>query len=359
MRFLFFTKTDWIEPPRLRHQLARLLADAGHQVIFFQRPYFFWQRIPSEYFSNAHIAIYRYHQLIHHKFRFFSFLHNCNALFEISQIRRLLSGFSITSEDVVVNFNYDYFFLKSLFRSNRIITIINDDFWSGAIGGYQDPLKWALKRVIQNSDTLLTVSYPLQFQLSETGHADLFPPWSDSCYISPPSASLEKDTILYWGFINNRLDFKFIANLAKEFSETGIGFKILLVGPIRCAMSSLLLLENLHNVEIRAASDLDSIDLTQIFSAFIPYKSGIKDVDAITYPNKLFRLLSRGLPIAITGMPYFIEEPFVFRLSSNLHDSASLVKDLHDKYAELQPIIKCFVNKNLPEHRLQQFMNYV
>ena len=38
MRFIFLTKTKWSEPPRIRHQLARMLSNAGYEIIFFEKP---------------------------------------------------------------------------------------------------------------------------------------------------------------------------------------------------------------------------------------------------------------------------------------------------------------------------------
>ncbi|MEO0579910.1 MAG: hypothetical protein AAFZ58_14575, partial [Pseudomonadota bacterium] len=38
MRFIFLTRTNWNEPPRIRHQLAELLVSEGHDVVFFQKP---------------------------------------------------------------------------------------------------------------------------------------------------------------------------------------------------------------------------------------------------------------------------------------------------------------------------------
>ena len=37
-RCFFFTKTNWNEQPRMRHQLALLLRNYGHQILFFEKP---------------------------------------------------------------------------------------------------------------------------------------------------------------------------------------------------------------------------------------------------------------------------------------------------------------------------------
>ena len=35
--FVLVTHTRWSEAPRIRHQVARLLVDAGHRVLFLER----------------------------------------------------------------------------------------------------------------------------------------------------------------------------------------------------------------------------------------------------------------------------------------------------------------------------------
>ncbi len=43
-RFIFFTKTMYDETPRIRHQLADLLTSYGHEVVFYQKPLFFFEK---------------------------------------------------------------------------------------------------------------------------------------------------------------------------------------------------------------------------------------------------------------------------------------------------------------------------
>jgi hypothetical protein len=82
MRFIFFTKTNWNEIPRFRHQLAKLLINDGHKIIFFQKPNFFFQRHILNNASKNKIKLVRHKQLIHHRLRFNSFIHNLNSWYE-------------------------------------------------------------------------------------------------------------------------------------------------------------------------------------------------------------------------------------------------------------------------------------
>jgi hypothetical protein len=355
MRFIFFTKTDWNESPRLRHQLARLLADAGHEVVFFQRPCYPWQRIGRDHSGNDRISLYRYRQLIHHKLRLHPLLHGMNALFEKRLIASFVKWLNINHNDVIVNFNYEYFFLRSLFPQGRIITIINDDFWSRAMLGWASPLKWALRKTLQDSDRVLTVSMPLINQLSIIAPVELFYPWSDKPY-APVVNSNAKNTVLFWGYINSKLDFYFISNLAQQLHAWGSDWRLVFVGPVQSSVSKI---KQHENVFFLPPTDFDRLDISSVFVGLIPYKSGVEDIDVITFPNKLLRVLSRGIPIAITGMPHFIDEPFVFRLNKDPKVAIGMLDKIRLGFLDLQPAIKEFVSKNSAAARLQQFLRYL
>lgn len=358
MRFIFFTKTDWGEPPRLRHQLARLLVDAGHEVVFFQQPYYLCKRIKKDDSDHAHIHLYRYRQLLHHKLRFHPLLHQLNALFEKNQIRRFIRKLHVNCHDIVVNFNYDFFFLRDIFPESHLITIINDDFWSGAICGYESPLKWALERTLKFSDAVLTVSLPLQNDLKRFCQVDILYPWADSGYRTPDLLT-NRNTILFWGYINDKLDFCFLAELANGLIACGSDYKLLLVGPIKCSSNSIRQIAQYENVQVLPAADLDDIDLGSVFVGLIPYRAGVGAIDAITFPNKALRILARGFPLAITGMPNFIVEPFVFRLGEDPKSAIASLQAVHQQFSQLQPSIRHFVETNGSEGRLKQFMSYL
>ena len=161
MRFVFFTKTLWEEPPRIRHQLAEILMDAGYKVLFFERPSYFFSRQRPHIIGSTRLITASYKQLLHHKLRFNTILRDFNAKFEKKQIRASGTIFDLTEDDVIINFNYDYYFLKELFPRNRLITLINDNFWSSGIFGMKSYLKSVLKKTVISSDVVLTVSEPI------------------------------------------------------------------------------------------------------------------------------------------------------------------------------------------------------
>lgn len=357
MRFILFTKTNWKEPPRLRHQLARLLADAGHEVVFFERPVFPWQSISQSDSNHSRIHLYRYWQGLHHKLRFLPWLHYANAVVEKAGIARFTNDLRVNDKDVIVNFNYDYFFLRDLFPKQRVITIINDLFWSRAIGGYERPLKWALEITCRSSNIVLAVSPPLQRSVSRYCSAQIFSSWSDDSY-KAPIYNPSRNILLYWGSIENYLDFTYIESLAKYFDLQKLDFKIHFVGPLGVGTKTVSRLNKYKSIEIYDPTYLDDLPLDKILVGFIPYRTGISGVDACVLPNKSLRLMSRGLPLAITGMPEFVMRPFVFRLPIDPVDTVSSLLVIRGKFYDLQNQIRSFVSENSGPDRLLEFMTF-
>jgi hypothetical protein len=358
VRFIFFTKTDWVEPPRLRHQLARLLADAGHQVIFFERPIYPWENFAHYESGHPNIILYRFHQCLHHKLRIHRALHYLNAIFEKKEISRFIFSLKINKSDVIVNFNYDYFFLRDVFPGNKLITIINDDFWTRAILGYERPLKWALTATCRASNVVLTVSPPLANQLKEFCDPQIFFPWADIVYKSPEN-SCNRDIFLFWGYINSKIDFEYVRQFAELIKRQNQGLKLLFVGPIQAGINPLTSLKNYCGIEFHGITPLDDLPLERVLAGFIPYKSGLAENDAIVLPNKALQLMARGLPLVITGMPEFVRLPFVFRLDKCIKSDLDTLREIHSRFYALQPSIKSFVDENSSEHRLTTFLELV
>src|SRR5688572_27476632 len=113
-RFILLTKTRWDEPPRIRHQIAHLLANAGHDVLFFQKPVAPWHAAPTLRQVTAHISVVGYRELLNHKLRLIEPMHHLNAGVVRRSLRRELARHQIPANSVIVNFNYDYWFLREV-----------------------------------------------------------------------------------------------------------------------------------------------------------------------------------------------------------------------------------------------------
>jgi hypothetical protein len=353
-RFVFLTKTRWEEPPRIRHQLAQLLASAGHEVCFFEKPAPPWRGLPAPRTGAPGITVARHHELIHHKLRLLPLAHHLNAAVVVSSLRAAARRGVFGKDAVVVNFNYDYCFLRRVFPGQRLITMINDDFVSTALFGIEAPLRWALARTCRDSDRVLTVSAPLQEQLAPYCRAELFLPWADQPYAAP-DAGASRDTLLFWGFINNKVDFALLRAMSEQFAGTRPNLKLMLVGPVEQGVDEQLsALRARGNVEVLPATSLDRLPLGRVLAGLIPYRAGVAEIEAIALPNKALQLLARGLPLLIAGMPRFIREPFVFRLDDG--PVAAVLDRVAARFGDLQTDIREFVAANCERARLTQFL---
>jgi hypothetical protein len=358
VRFIFFTKTAWAEPPRLRHQLARLLADAGHEVVFFERPAYPWESLAQNESGHPNIKLTQHHQYLHHKLRIHRALHYLNAIFEKREILHYIVSLKANQSDVIVNFNYDYFFLKDIFPSQKIITIINDDFWSSSIGGYERPLKLVLTDTCKKSNVVFTVSQPLASLLEEFCDPQLFYPWADIRYM-PPTSATSRNTLLFWGYINTKIDFDYVERLAKSIREHDKKIRIMFVGPVEKASNNWdILVKDNPTIYYQPATPIDRLTLDSVLACFIPYRQAVAEIDAITLPNKALQFLARGIPLAITGMPDFIEQPFVFRLGRDSDSDLACLREIQDSFYSLQPSIKAFVEDNSAQQRLKTFLDW-
>lgn len=354
-RFVFFTKTAWHEPPRLRHQLAQLLAADGDEVLFAEKPGL-RERPPASGQVPAGIRLFRHRELMHHKVRLGPLLRSMNRWWTEPSIRRAAKRMQIDSDAVIVNFNYEYSFLRDIFPSNPLITVINDDFISRALPFCREMLHHAQRLTCRASDAVITPSVVLQEQLAPYCKPELFLPWADTPF-RRPDATATRDTVLYWGFIDWRLDYPFMESLARGMAQRAPEVRFLFVGPTERGSDQQPLFRQHPNVSLQPASKLDALPLERIFASVIPFRGGVDGCDAIVMPNKAFQLVARGLPLLVTGMPRFARERFVFRLDDG--DAVDQVLRAREQAASLQSDLSAFIEGNGAASRLTQFRSIV
>ena len=355
MRFIFLTKTEWSEAPRIRHQLARMLSDAGHQILFFEKPGSIMKKVKLPSLSEGNIKFFRFRELLHHKLRLNKVLYKLNSWFVIREIKLSLLEIDSFNSCVVVNFCYEYGFLRDIFKTNTIITVINDDFWSRAIFKYDAPLKNALQKTCAISNKVLCVSLLLKKELDKYSNSVvIFYPWAKHHY-SPPHGEVKKRNILlFFGYINDKLDYNFISNCALQLEIKLPNIRLVFVGPIQVSINSV---NKYSNIEFKEACTLDELPINQCLSCFIPYRINVPNIDAISLPNKASQLLPMGMPLMITGMPYFINEDFVFRVDEK--NIVDIIKSIKSNFNNIQESIQKYVGNNLEEKRLAQFIEII
>jgi hypothetical protein len=340
----------------MRRQLADLLIGFGHEVIFYQKPLFFFENSKNliNRQENTSLELRQTRQLMHHQLRIIPIFEAINSCYESKEI---IASLGVIGEDaIVINFNYDYVFLRKLFKYNKIVTIINDDFVAQAriLGGRH--VVSALKKVSSLSDAVLCVSYPLLEQVaSSCRRSELFLPWTDTLYVKPKPG--EKDSILVWASINNVLDFGIVRHISCTFRE----FKVFLVGPLDARVESVLqeLLKDCCNVFYFPPKRLEELtDLSKFFVGLMPYRAGVKSTVAVTAANKTFRLMSLGLPLVVHGMPRFYEHESIFK-SDSVEGMEYAIRHCHANFDRMQLNIEKLVNRQKPSDRYDQIMSVI
>lgn len=354
-KFIFFSKTMYSETPRIRHQMADLLVSYGHEVIFYQKPLFFFEnnnKLINQNISN-NLEIKQTKQFLHHQLRLFGLLSYLNSSYEIEQIKSSLGD--IDDNDVVINFNYDYSFLRNIFKKNKIITLINDDFVAQSKFNKGKHALQYLSNTVKMSDITLTVSYPLFNQASKFSKSvQMFLPWSKNKYSEPNKSN--RNAVLLWAHIDTRIDFDLVENMLSRNSK----FFFHLVGPI--SKDNLIwvskLKERYSNLVLYPTSSLEELSLSTYFASIIPYKAGVLDIEAVTASNKTFQLLSKGLPLITYGMPSFFEHESIFKAES-YEEFSSFIHKAYESFEHLQPSIKKLVDKQQPAQRYEQIMSII
>jgi len=350
------TNSLWTEPPRLRRQVTDLLVSDGHRVAFFERPAMPWVAIgkPVERVSGA-VTVARPKCLIHPQLRIARPLAELNALYAASSMRRLMGELGVGPATTVVNFNHDIFFIRRLFPSNRIITIINDDFESQARFPRFGHVTRALRQTCMDSDEVHAVSTSLVERLSAWCQPKLFLPWAVRPYRAPREDMARRKTLLFWGSIDTAIDPSVVTSLAEELRRRGPDWKLMFVGPTRVARTRERLASELlrhPNVTLHDSTPLDRLPMDDVLAAIIPY--GREEwVKSVMLANKTLALLSAGLPFIITGMPNFIRKPFILRLDECV-GIGEAIDACSRGFMTWQADIEAFLSEHDAQSRLNQ-----
>lgn len=350
---LILTKTNWNEPPRIRHQVTRLLKKKGYIVTFVEKNTYKSLFIKSR--KEEGIQFYSHAELIHHQLRFCGILQYMNNFIEKLYLRRIAK---ITKFDFIINFNYDYSFLKEI-TDKKVITIINDDFEAQGKFWMKKQIKKQVKRTCLMSDEVLTVSYPLQNKLKQyRQEVYLFLPWSKNIYKPPLKHVKERNVVLYFGYIG-RLDWNLVEELV---ASTSYNYRF--VGPAT-RKSDKAILEHLkrrysNNFEHIPFSNFKDLGFEDVFCSILPYNPDLESVQACTVSNRAFNLLSRGLPLAYADLKYLIEAPSsIIRPNMTLDDYKSTLEFYSKNFNVIQKDIKSFLTNHYEEDRWELLENVI
>lgn len=349
MRVILFTRTHWAEAPRLRHQIARLLRDDGWNVVFYEKPVPFWVSASTCAIEDG-IEFRRARFLIHHQLRVTCALQHANALFE----KRMISA-SLQDSDrnsVIINFNYEYSFLREIFPNQRLITFINDDFVAQARLCRGRHVERALAKTVSVSDHVFVTGEPVLRQIESlvpSVNCSLFLPWGES--ISTPHDPGVANKILVWGYFNDFQDYELIHEVAALRPHD----EVLLVGPkSKPAQKHIArIARDRPNILCFPPSTLDQLPLREVYACLIPYRKGVRHVESVSASNKTFQITGRGIPIVVSGMPAYIDRMGIFSCSKVEEVIASL-EFCRTNICALQSVLKELTLENSSQARLAQ-----
>lgn len=243
--------------------------------------------------------------------------------------------------------------MRDCFPGNIIITFLNDDSWSSPLRFLEKSYRNVLQKTAKNSSAIFSVSNSILKKINCKKRKIPFLPWADQQYRKPKKTT--RNTILYFGFLNRRLDLFILKNLAKEIYQQKRKNKILLVGPLEQNIKEILLLKKFRSILIKKSAKKPSeINWDKVLCGLIPYRPGIPENDAIELPNKAMKFLVRGIPLLISGMPNFLRKPFIYRIRSKSKGiSLNILDQIKKEFMRNQPLIQRFVKENSQAQRLK------
>ncbi len=352
-KVLIITRTNWSEPPRIRHQITRLLLHHGYSVTYIEKNAYKNALIRTR--EEEGITFYSHADLLHHQLRYFRIIQEANNFVVKRYLKKIIKSVEF---DFILNFCYEYSFLKKLAAGRKIITMIEDDFESQAKFGMKQAIRNQVRRTCQNSDHVLTVSYPLLEKL-KTYNSDvrLLFPWSENIYQRPRPLA-ERNTVLYFGYVH-RLNWPLIEELVRDTPH-----RYRFVGPIAKSLGEQMirhLAEKYHNFEYIPYSRLDQLNIDDVFCSILPYDPSIQSVQACTVSNRAFNLLSLGLPLVYADLQSLIEAPdTVIRKNASADDYKASLQTFRENFDSIQRDIENFLGNHYAEDRwrvLEQVIN--
>lgn len=372
--YVFFSKTKWSEEPRLRHQLAKLVSlDASSRIIFFEKPCSIANLLSrkNNYHKNnkaneeGNIFITKYLSLFHHKISFGP-LRIINEWIKIRGIKKQIIKHNIKPDCIVFNFNYEYSFLKKIFKKNKIISVINDLHWGTANRFLKLYMESAYIKTAKKSDVILTVSEPLKNELLRlsVNEINILYPWGEEEFNTltqkKPNEGSRNLTLLYWGFVSERVDFEYLSELYFEARNLNWTLNYFFIGPdVFKSNKYKNFIMSYEHFTFLSPMTLDSaIQASGANISIIPYRIGNPEDLVTTFPNKLPRLVRACLPVFVSGMPDIIKTEFIFKLTgSPLVDVENLLKANDDGHKLLKHF-ECFYRNNSSPSRLK-FINEI
>lgn len=309
---VFVTRTRWSEIPRLRHQMARLLADR-FRVLFVQTPVK-WRRWYSSAVEEVERNVFLFSPTNRWNLpaRVKTSIQPADEFLQdlmLREIQKVLPRVGISSErPLLLNFNHTATRLMRSDMFRAAVYVCNDDWIAKA------PDRWTRRAagrreasVAAAADLCIAVSYPLRdrlLRLNPNTHL-LLPAHSfnvEANVVDPIREAIGPTRVLFVGELNARVNYGWLERAAGEDD-----IEVHVVGPVMIPHD---LVNDLTHSGVHFHAPLFGEDLKAFMRTMdvlvIPYHVR-EGVVAATAPNKLFMCVAAGRPVVISDMPHFLD----------------------------------------------------
>jgi glycosyltransferase involved in cell wall biosynthesis len=317
---IVMTRSNWFEPPRIRHQVARQMARFT-RVLFVETPTD-WRRLTDTTVENVAPNIVRCS--LGNPYRFPRRLQ-----FYVDPLRRLLNRYFVrelfdvaaehsSNPPVLVNFNYD---LAEAMLSHRFATAIyycNDEFTTWAPDTFaRRSIERCERATAMAADCCLAVSTPLYEKIARWNpRTQILLPGQDFTERRPTERRGGPIRVAFMGYLDARIHYDWLKAVAQERD-----MEVLLIGPVVRRTEAILELLELPSVTAygpRVGAELQELLLDADVLALPYLATPSSGMLAVTAPNKLYTYLAVGKPIVATYLPALLsmDEGLLYRSAS-------------------------------------------
>ena len=294
------------------------------------------------------MATRRTRQLIHPQLRVNPLVSAVNAFVEKREIRRAASGADGLH---ILNFNWDYDFLRDIFPTSPIVTVFNDDFVASARPFCLAETVRVMNRTVSRSNHVLVTSFVVRDQvLPVNPSVSLFLPWARRPYAAPVGQAPRTD-VLYWGYISERLDFALVRSLLDR------GIRIHFAGPVYSrAAADLFSHPNAEYHGVRTLDELQPV-VARCCCSIVPYDPVNAQMRSVTISNRAFELLAVGLPLIYTRQATLLPAPpDVIYACRTTDEYLAAIEQARLSFWEVQPRIREYLLPHTADQRYAQLM---
>ncbi|MFC1529282.1 hypothetical protein ACFL6R_01040 [Gemmatimonadota bacterium] len=297
-------------------------------------------------------------EVLHHQLRPLGILQKINEV-RVEKYFREISR-HIRTPQLIINFNYDYHFIKHLFPSSTTLLFINDNFIAQAKPWMTRAIANQLIKACNSSDLILTVSDAIREMLASWNpNTHIFYPWTDFTADQIDQIGLIqpkiKDTVLYFGYVNHRIRWDIFESILED------GWKLRIVGPIQGTVAKRNmsdLLGRYPTIEHISDAAIPNEIAQDCFCSVAPYNPQVESVNAIAFSNRMLRVFEFGLPLIIERLPNLVDVSQKILLTAQ--SAREYLDAIHTCYNGIDSIghhLRTFLRLHSADNRLQLLDN--